>query len=1180
MPSLSTPIGELRSEYAVVVIGSGYGGAIAAYRLAEAADNANAPFSVCVLERGLERQAGDFPSSFSDGVREIQADTRLGHIGSRAALFDFRVYRDVSVLVGCGLGGGSLINAGVMLEPNADVLDDFPAAVRGPIRRHFGQVRDVLGVNPAPADLSLHKVNGLTAAAATLNMKVDRAPVAISFTTKRNRFDVQQKQCTLCGSCISGCNHSAKNTVATNYLAGAANAGAAIFCGVETRAIQPGDDEWWLVHVRLNDGATRGHEMIIRARMVFLAAGTLGSTEILLRSRKSYGLTTSKALGNNFSGNGDVIAFGYNTADRVNGFGFGQNLPPDASVGPTIAATIDERRTMNGRGPTIQEGAVPGALRLPLRFGAPVMARVTQLLADGSFDFRFRHLWREVDTVIRGAGHGALARTQTFLVMARDDVDGTMTFARDRLRITWEDAGYREMYDAISKRLQQLTKAMKGRYVINPFWSRLFGRRLMTVHPLGGCRIGDDAAEAVVDCTGQVFNSAEGTDIHRGLYVCDGSVIPTSLGTNPALTISALAEHIAQTASSDPLLLNAPVRAARPGRIDRSVPGLAYGERLRGQMWLDDRRTRVELRLRISAENIDELLTSPDHTTRIVGTMRTGLADDDRTWTITEGTLNVHVDDPLRVDTKLLVYRLKLTNRRHRELWLRGHKTINLQTLRRHPWLAVSRVPFVLYRDKPAEPQQGIALDVCRLVEKSDRSKNATHFIRDARRRGIPLVGVGSGRSSVADAIRLVAGLRVTHEPSVVRRLRLKWRYMWYFLDAIIQSRVWALRRTRAINPFDVPVSVIHRKDNLGTQITDRPRSPRFQLTRYKRRRKKSLGPVVLAPGFGMSTFAFYAAGDDSFAEYLHRRGYEVWFLDYRASDDLAASLEQFDIDELALSDFPAAIDTIYRVSGKRKVRVVAHCLASLTMQMSLLSGKMNTDQLQSVVLSQSFAFIDLPWVTRLKVRLHLPEILSYLNFRPVVTTDYDIRASLPVRLLDRMLYFFPSEERCHEGVCRRLLLFYGEVVRHDQLDVDTHGLFYHLFDRGNLTSFRHIGTMFARGRIVDKKGKNVYLKEEHAPRITVPITLLSGMANRMFFPSGARKTHDWLLKWGGFGPLNREMFTLLRTPNHGHLDSFIGKNAKREVFPKVAEALAQMDRTLVSHSGRVPPRDGDRAFN
>src|SRR5918995_2584511 len=126
MPTLSTPIAELRARYDVIVIGSGYGGAIAAYRMAEsswprfsAPGDATQPprFSVCVLERGLERQAGDYPETSTSAVREIQVDSKRGRVGSRTGLFDIRINDDVSVLVGCGLGGTSQINAGVMLRP-------------------------------------------------------------------------------------------------------------------------------------------------------------------------------------------------------------------------------------------------------------------------------------------------------------------------------------------------------------------------------------------------------------------------------------------------------------------------------------------------------------------------------------------------------------------------------------------------------------------------------------------------------------------------------------------------------------------------------------------------------------------------------------------------------------------------------------------------------------------------------------------------------------------------------------------------------------------------------------------------------------------------------------------------------------------------------------------------------
>jgi cholesterol oxidase len=127
MAYLSTPIGDLRPAYDVVVVGSGYGGAIAALRMLEKTPSP----SVCVLERGPERQAGDFPSTIRAAIQQTQIDTRMGRAGRRTALFDMRINKDVSVLVGCGLGGTSLINAGVMLEPLPEVFDHrWPAELQ------------------------------------------------------------------------------------------------------------------------------------------------------------------------------------------------------------------------------------------------------------------------------------------------------------------------------------------------------------------------------------------------------------------------------------------------------------------------------------------------------------------------------------------------------------------------------------------------------------------------------------------------------------------------------------------------------------------------------------------------------------------------------------------------------------------------------------------------------------------------------------------------------------------------------------------------------------------------------------------------------------------------------------------------------------------------------------------
>lgn len=1163
MPTLSTPIGELRSQYDVVVVGSGYGGAIAAYRMAQrarAGRAANEPpaFSVCVLERGIERQAGDFPSSFGRAITQIQADTKVGRFGRRTGLFDFRLNHDISVLVGCGLGGTSLINAGVMLEPTEAVLSDpkWPADLRGTgvIEANFNTVRRALGVSLPPTDIELDKAKWLSTASERLTARMRPAPIAVSFSTKVNQFDVQQQRCVLCGNCITGCNHSAKNSVAMNYLPGAANAGAAIFCGVETRAVQRVSDGWWLVHVRLNGkpfGPFNRPEIVIRAKMVFLGAGTLGSTEILLRSQRRYGLALSPQLGHRFTGNGDVIAFSYNTPDRVNGFGHSSHIPADAAVGPTIAAMIDERGNAPGQsGAMIQEGAIPGALGLPLRFGAPVMARATRLLGDATFDFRMRHIWREIDSAMRGVRHGALARTQTFLAMGHDDGNGEMWLRNDRVRITWHQAGYQEVYKVIARRLQEITKVMKGRYVINPFWSRLFGRRLMTVHPLGGCCMADDRAHGVVNATGEVFDAATG-DVHPGLYVCDGSIVPTSLGTNPALTISALAEHIAAGAAQSDRLNPLPVDPpATPGKISDSTPGIHYAERLTGHLAFAQHETRFRLVLHLSSEDIQRLLESDEHEVKIVGVAFTpGLVE--KRWNVSEGTLHVLIDDPRSVDTKLLVYRLTLTASNGDKLWLRGHKVVNPHTLKGNIWRTVTRVPFVVFGERPVEPATGVAVDVCNVVEHWDRHQ----------RFEAPVVGGGALSSSVGDAIRLALSTAIVREPQLWKRLQWKWRFNWqFFTKQILQLRFPLIRPTRRINPFEQQSRVPSSFPSTDVRVIDmKGRIPRFMLTHYRGKEcDADRPPVVLAPGFGMSADAF-RVGSPSIAQYLHDANYAVWLLDYRGSDKLEASLTQFTLDELA-EDFTDAIDTLHRLYNRNQpIRVVAHCVASLAMQMALLRSDLHKKGLHSVILSQSFAFIDPPWPNRLKAKLRLPDVLAFLNFRPVLSSDFDKRSSFGTHVLDRLLHLYPSAERCGEGVCRRLLLMYGEVLRHDQLDHATHASLYDMFDRANLRTFSHLAKMFARGHLVDRHGKSTYLVPAAGSRIKVPITLLQGTKNGLFRPRGAIRTRDWLVAHGGFGPLNAEKFVLAPIRGYGHLDHFIGARAKVDVFPVIKDALANM---------------------
>src|SRR5581483_10260336 len=153
-PRLSSPIDRMRDHYTVVVIGSGYGGAIAASRLARAGQD------VCLLERGREFLPGEFPDTQLELMHETQMRTPQGHIGSRTGLGDLRFHKDMNVLIGCGLGGTSLINANVALEPEPAVFDDpaWPQEIRDDlptaVAEGIARAREMLRPEVYPGELT------------------------------------------------------------------------------------------------------------------------------------------------------------------------------------------------------------------------------------------------------------------------------------------------------------------------------------------------------------------------------------------------------------------------------------------------------------------------------------------------------------------------------------------------------------------------------------------------------------------------------------------------------------------------------------------------------------------------------------------------------------------------------------------------------------------------------------------------------------------------------------------------------------------------------------------------------------------------------------------------------------------------------------------------------------------
>ncbi|MBL8482382.1 MAG: GMC family oxidoreductase [Rhodocyclaceae bacterium] len=545
MAKLSQHHAGLAGHYEVVVVGSGYGGGIAASRMARAGRE------VCVLERGRELQPGEYPNDPITLLAHTQTDLPLAHVGSPSALLDLRYNPDINVVVGCGLGGTSLINSGASARADPRVFQDpaWPAEIRAEaaLERYYALAEAMLKPVPYPDQAPrLAKLDALERSAQALGAPFYRIPVHTTFEALPggvNHVGVPQQPCVGCGDCESGCNYGAKNTVLMNYLPDAARHGARIYSEIAVRSLARDGHGWKLLCRRLDAGAP-DRDIEIRADRVILGAGSLGSTEILLRSAAA-GLALSPALGTRFSGNGDLIGFSYNCDVEVNSVGCGPFAPdPDHPPGPCVAGVVDARggRALD-EGLMMECGGVPGAIGgwMPL-----VLSAAAKLLGedtDRGLRDALREATRALESKLGGPYVGAIRNTQTYITVAHDDSGGRMYLDADRLRIDWPGVGGQPHFARAAAMMRAATAALGGTFVANPTWNRLTNQQLLTGHPLGGCPMADDAARGVVDHRGRVYAGSSGSAVHEGLYVMDAAIIPRSLGVNPLLVICALAER-------------------------------------------------------------------------------------------------------------------------------------------------------------------------------------------------------------------------------------------------------------------------------------------------------------------------------------------------------------------------------------------------------------------------------------------------------------------------------------------------------------------------------------------------------------------------------------------------------------------------------------------------------------
>ena len=509
-----------------IVVGSGFGGSVSALRLAEKG------YRVAVLEAGKRFAPQDFPRT-NWRLDKFLWWPALGCYGIQRII----PFRDVLVLAGAGVGGGSLVYANTLLEPPASFfrdphwsgLDDWQAR----LAPHYAEARRMLGATACqhlgPADHALREIAAELGREATFH----QPNVAVYFgepgkTVPDPYFGGEgppRTGCTLCGGCMVGCRVGAKNSLDRNYLYLAEKRGAKVVPLTTVTRLVPTADGFDVLTQRTGSLLGAGRR-VWKARNVVLAAGVLGTLRLLLAGRERGDLPgLSPALGDGVRTNSEALVGAISRdpdADNNRGIAITSGFWPAPDTHVEIVRYGRGQDAMGRLGTMLVDGQGP-RWRRPLRWLKLAFTRPGDLL-------RTLRPW-------------GWAKATTILLV--------MQTAENRLRLVlrrrwlWP---FRKTVDTVraagAPRPPSFIPA--GHLVARRMAEKVNGVPLgsiteslldvpMTAHILGGCPMGASAEDGVIDKDHQVFG-------YPGLYVCDGSAVSGNLGVNPALTISALTE--------------------------------------------------------------------------------------------------------------------------------------------------------------------------------------------------------------------------------------------------------------------------------------------------------------------------------------------------------------------------------------------------------------------------------------------------------------------------------------------------------------------------------------------------------------------------------------------------------------------------------------------------------------